>query len=152
MLGGGARSTLRDYASFLAMIFNDGMFEDTRVLSAKAIREMQADQVRGAFVKPLEFPERVRGAKHHAIYGLGEWREELDVKGNATLLSSPSWAGAYPWIDKRTGVYGVMLAHVEGPSAGRDQFSSFYSSAVLAQLVRQAAGAAALVGASRGRE
>ena len=37
-------------------------------------------------------------------------------------------ADAYPWIDKTTGVYGVMLAHVEGPAVGRDKFSGFYSS------------------------
>jgi hypothetical protein len=106
--------------------------------------------VRGAFVKRPEFVERVRGATHNGIYGLGlalwsksggaarpratrptpqgEWREELDKRGRAVLISSPSWAGAYPWIDKTTGVYGVMLAHVEGPAVGRDKFSGFYSS------------------------
>src|ERR1039458_4822873 len=51
MLGGGARSNLRDYANFLAMIFNNGMFNGKKVLSANAVREMQADQVRGALVK-----------------------------------------------------------------------------------------------------
>lgn len=136
MLGGGARSTLHDYANFLAMIFNDGVFGGKQVLSKSAIQEMQADQVRGALVKPGEFAERVRGAKFNGIYGLGEWREQLDSAGNAVLISSPSWAGAYPWIDKTTGVYGVILAHVEGPNVGRDQFSGFYSSPVLAQTVR----------------
>jgi CubicO group peptidase (beta-lactamase class C family) len=138
MLGGGARSTLHDYANFLAMIFNDGVFAGKRVLSEKAIREMQADQVLGAFVKPEEFVERVRGAKHTGIYGLGEWREELDAHGNAVLISSPSWAGAYPWIDKITGVYGVILAHVDGAKAGPEKFSGFYSSPALATLVRTA--------------
>ena len=140
MLGGGARSTLHDYASFLSMIFNGGKFNGKQVLSEKAIREMQADQVRGAFVNTNEFVERVRGAKHNGIYGLGEWREELDGQGNAVLISSPSWAGAYPWIDKTTGVYGVILAHVEGPAVGRDKFSGFYSSPVLAAMVRDVLG------------
>jgi CubicO group peptidase (beta-lactamase class C family) len=137
MLGGGARSTLHDYANFLSMIFNDGMFNGQRVLSGEAIHEMQADQVRGAMVKTNEFVERVRGAKHNGIYGLGEWREELDATGNAVLISSPSWAGAYPWIDKATGVYGVVIAHVGGPGVARDKFSGFYSSPEIAALVRQ---------------
>jgi CubicO group peptidase (beta-lactamase class C family) len=137
MLGGGARSTLRDYANFLSMIFNDGRFDGKRVLSAKAVREMQSDQLRGALVKQPEFPARVRGTKHDAIYGLGEWREQLDATGNAVLISSPSWAGAYPWIDKTAGVYGVMIAHVDGAKAGPDKFSGFYSSPELAALVRQ---------------
>jgi CubicO group peptidase (beta-lactamase class C family) len=137
MLGGGARSTLRDYANYLAMIFNDGKFDGKRVLSEKAVREMQADQIRGALVKQPEFPQRVRGTKHDAVYGLGEWREELDANGSAVLISSPSWAGAYPWIDKTTGVYGVIIAHVDGAKAGPDKFSGFYSSPELAMLVRQ---------------
>ncbi len=104
MLGGGARSTMRDYANFLAMIAGNGVFMGKRVLSEKAVAEMQADQVRGAMVGRGEFVERVRGSTHNGIYGLGEWREELDEHGKAVLLSSPSWAGAYPWIDKTTGV------------------------------------------------
>ena len=136
MLGGGAESNLHDYANFLSMIFNNGVFNGQRVLSTKAIRAMQADQLRGAFVMQPEFPGRVRNAKHSAVYGLGEWREELDANGDATLISSPSWAGAYPWIDKTSGVYGVLIAHVGGPGVARDHFSGFYSGPVLAQMVR----------------
>jgi CubicO group peptidase (beta-lactamase class C family) len=138
MLGGGARSTLRDYANFLSMIAGDGTFAGKRVLSKRAIREMQSDQVRGALVKPNEFVERVRGAKHNGIYGLGEWREELDAKGRAVLISSPSWAGAYPWIDKTTGVYGFFLAHIDATQVHPDKFSGFYTSPVLATMVREA--------------
>ena len=137
MLGGGARANLRDYASFLSMISNDGIFEGKRILSKRAIREMQADQVRGAKVVPgVEYVEKARGEKHNGIYGLGEWRERLDAKGQAVLISSPSWAGAYPWIDKTRHIYGFFLTHLdtEGP-AGKDHFSSFYASPVLPMLV-----------------
>jgi CubicO group peptidase (beta-lactamase class C family) len=138
MLGGGARSNLRDYANFLRMIADDGDFDGRRILSKKSIEEMQSDQVRRAIVKPGEYVERVRGAKHSGIYGLGEWREELDANGRAVLISSPSWAGAYPWIDKTSGVYGFFIAHVDGKGVGRDKFSGFYSSPVLATMVRAA--------------
>jgi CubicO group peptidase (beta-lactamase class C family) len=141
MLGGGARCSARDYANFLMMISGDGVFEGDRILSISAIREMQADQVRGARVEPgKEFVERARGATHNGIYGLGEWREELDARGDAVLISSPSWAGAYPWIDKATGAWGIFLAHVEtspGGPASRDKFNAFYASPVLPMLVRE---------------
>ncbi|HEY8962712.1 MAG TPA: serine hydrolase domain-containing protein [Luteolibacter sp.] len=139
MLGGGAVSTLRDYSKFLTMIAERGSFEGKRVLSEGAVSEMEADQLRGAFVKQGEFIERIRGAKHPAIYGLGLWREELDTEGKATLVSSPSWAGAYPWVDRRAGVRGVFITHVDVDSASvrNDRFSGFYSSPVIAMMVRE---------------
>lgn len=79
--------------------------------------------------------ENARHNLHHGIYGLGEWREELDENGNAVLISSPSWAGAYPWIDKKHNVYGCLLARVAN---ARHVFSSFYASPVLPYMVRDA--------------
>ncbi len=137
MLGGGAHSTLHDYANFLSMIAAGGLFEGRRVLSAKAIAEMQAGQVRGAVVPRDNFVERVRGGTHNGIYGLGEWRERVDDRGNALLISSPSWAGAYPWIDKAADIYGVILAHVNVDQAQRAHFSGFFTSPVLAMMARE---------------
>jgi hypothetical protein len=70
------------------------------------------------------------------IYGLGEWREEVNAAGAATLISSPSWAGAYPWIDKKNNVYGFLLARVNVEKANAGKFSSFYASTILPLLVR----------------
>jgi CubicO group peptidase (beta-lactamase class C family) len=136
MIGGGARSTLHDYAHFLEMILNDGDYKGKRVLSMNAIREMQADQVKGASVSPGEYVENARAVKHTSIYGLGEWRELLNDKDEAVLISSPSWAGAYPWIDKENNAYGFFLAHVNVETANKDGFSSFYASPVLPVMVR----------------
>lgn len=137
MVGGGARSNLHDYSHFLDMIAHDGVYQGKRVLSKHSIQEMQADQVLKAQVKPGEFVEKARGQRHSGIYGLGQWRELLDAKGNAVLISSPSWAGAYPWIDKETGVYGFFITHVNVEIANRARFSSFYGSPPLAMLVRE---------------
>ena len=154
MLGGGARSTLHDYANFLNMIFNNGKFfgkyssDDSKssdeyshngmqVLSESAIKEMQADQIGEAMVAEHEFVERVRAEIHNGIYGLGEWREELDSAGNTVLISSPGWVGAYPWIDKTTNSYGFFITHVNVEKANQDGFSSFYSSPVLPIMVRE---------------
>lgn len=133
MLGGGARTSLQDYANFLDMISNDGLYKGRQILSVGAIKETQADQTGKATVGKNEFVEMVRADQRKDIYGLGEWREELDEDGRAALISSPSWAGAYPWIDKKNHVYGFFLARVAEMKNG---FSPFYASPVLPYLVR----------------
>ncbi|HTE10153.1 MAG TPA: serine hydrolase domain-containing protein [Chitinophagaceae bacterium] len=133
MLGGGARSTLQDYGNFLSMIFNNGAFKGKRILSVKAIKAMQANHIGGAKVNKGEFVENVSRSFKKDIYGLGEWREETGNNGQAILISSPSWAGAYPWIDKKNHIYGFFLTHVI-PS--RKRFNSFLSSPVLAMMTR----------------
>jgi len=139
MLAGGARSNARDYARFLAMIAATGRFEGKQVLTPFAIEELQRDQLGAARLEPGEFVERVRSAKHHGVYGLGQWRERLDSQGRAIQLSSPSWAGSYPWIDRERSVFGVLIAHVDlGGPAWDDGFNPFYSSAALADLVARA--------------
>lgn len=135
MLGGGARSTLQDYSHFLTMIFNKGVFKGKRILAENTIAFMQSDQIKNAKVQAVEFVDRARGRKGTDIYGLGEWREEVNTQGEAILLSSPSWAGAYPWIDKTNGVYGFFLTHVTGFKKG---FSPFFTSHELALDVRKA--------------
>ncbi len=135
MLGGGAKTTLQDYANFLSMIINEGMFNGKRVLSASVIKVMQTDHVDNAKVYAGEFVENVRGSLRKDIYGLGEWREEINAKGEAILISSPSWAGAYPWIDKKNKLYGFFLTHI---SRSRNGFNSFLSSPVLPVYVREA--------------
>jgi serine-type D-Ala-D-Ala carboxypeptidase len=138
MLAGAAVSTLHDYSRFLTLIDGNGVFEGRRIISEKSMKEMIADQVGTARVKREEFVERVRGNTHKGIYGLGMWREELDDKGDATLMSSPSWAGTYPWIDRKTGIRGLIIAHVDTASENvkRDKFSGFWTSPVLANMVR----------------
>lgn len=141
LLGGGARGSLRDYARFLTMISQDGRFDGRCVLSETAIRELMADQVHTAAVPPDNFVVTARGAKHTGIYGFGLWREEIDAGGAATLVSSPSWAGTYPWLDKKYRLFGFFLAHVDrspGSAASRDKFSGMIASARLPHLVRSA--------------
>jgi CubicO group peptidase (beta-lactamase class C family) len=133
MLGGGARTGLQDYANFLNMINHDGVFRGRRILSIKSIHEMQANQVGDAKVAAGEFVEKARGTARKDIYGLGEWREEVDRKGNPVLISSPGWAGAYPWIDKKHHVYGFFFARITEMKNG---FNSFLASPVLPMMVR----------------
>lgn len=136
MLGGGLCTTLHDYMCFLKMISCNGDFNGKRILSESAIKEMQSDQVKNAIVHPGEYVERALNLHHHGIYGLGEWREKVDEKtGDAYQISSPGWAGAYPWINKIEGIYGFFITHVKGGSQKEDGFSSFYSSPIISETV-----------------
>ena len=136
MLGGGLCTTLHDYMRFLDMIYHNGVFEEKQILKPETIHEMQADQVGNAEVHPGEYVERALKKHHTGIYGLGEWRELIDkATGEAYQISSPGWAGAYPWINKQGRVYGFFIAHVQGSSQKEDGFSSFYGSPVISQTV-----------------
>lgn len=137
MLGGGAVSSLEDYAHFLTMIYNGGKFEHKKILSQKAIDELESNQIGVAKVNKGEYVERARNSNRTDIYGLGEWREEVDNNGKATLISSPSWAGAYPWIDYKNHVYGFFLARVNVEKANRDGFSAFFASPILPVITRE---------------
>lgn len=140
MLGGGLCTTLNDYIRFLDMIYHEGTFQGEVVLTAETVREMQADQVGGAKVEPGEYVERALGQNHTGIYGLGEWRELVDENGDAYQISSPGWAGAYPWLNKKDRVYGFFIAHVKGAPDKADGFSSFYGSPVISRTVSECVG------------
>lgn len=138
MLGGGLFSSARDMMVFLDMIRAGGVAAGRRILSAAAIHEMQADQIRTAAVAPLEFVDQVRAETRSDIYGLGEWREEVDGDGTPTLVSSPGWAGTYPWIDRRSDVHGIVLAKLDVARGQQVGFNAFLSSPVMPWYVRDA--------------
>jgi CubicO group peptidase (beta-lactamase class C family)/pimeloyl-ACP methyl ester carboxylesterase len=137
-LGGGLFTSARDMMRFLDMIRVGGTVGARRILSPAAIHEMQADQVRAARIAPLEFVDQARADRRSDVYGLGEWREEIDQEGVPTLISSPGWAGTYPWIDRRSDVHGVVLAKLDVPRGNAAGFNAFLSSPVMPWLVRDA--------------
>ena len=137
MLGGGFKTCLRDYMCFLNMIAHNGQWEGKRIISEESVQTIESDQIKNAYVKQPEYVLRSRKNTHRAIYGLGVWREETDENGKATLISSPGWAGAYPWIDRTNNIYGFVLAKVNDKGL-KEGFSSFYGSAVLPLIVRDA--------------
>ncbi len=141
MLGGGLCTTMNDYLHFLSMIYHDGMYNGKQIISAETVKEMQADQVKGAIIPSKNSDNYVAkglGQSHNGVYGLGEWRELIDKKtGEAYQISSPGWAGAYPWINKHDKVYGFFISHVAGSSAKEDGFSSFFGSPVISRTVSE---------------
>jgi CubicO group peptidase (beta-lactamase class C family) len=91
---GGAISTAFDYMNFLSMILNKGMFNGKRILSEKAIADMQTARTTPAMIKYA--PEVAKGYN----YGFGEWILETDENGNATVVASPGLFGTWPMVDK----------------------------------------------------
>ncbi len=137
MLGGGLRTVLQDYLHFLKMIYHDGNYNGQQMISAASISQMQVDQVGNAKVFPGEYTEKAFGAFHTGIYGLGEWREKVDPNNVAYQISSPGWAGAYPWINKKDSVYGFFLTHVKGDAARKDGFSPFYDAPIISNITSE---------------
>ena len=100
---------------------------------------MQANQLGNASTGSEAYVRTAYGNDRADIYGLGEWRAEVDGKGTPTLITSPGWAGAYPWIDRTHDLYGFFLAHIQPDGRARDdRFNAFYASPVLHKMVRQA--------------
>ena len=90
---GGAYSTANDYTNFLAMILDKGVHRGKRVLSEKAVAEMERSRITLAMVKYA--PDPADGY----TYALGEWVEETDQNGSSTAVASPGLFGTWPLVD-----------------------------------------------------
>lgn len=117
MLAGGARSSMRDYGHFLEMIAGKGVYHGRRVLSERAVREMQKDQT-GALPLLRASNDRMGRASH---YGLGEWLDIQAPDGRAIQVSSPGAFGFRPWLNLDRNLYGVFMMQraPSGPGANK---------------------------------
>ena len=103
LVAGGARSRLREYAAFLQMILNDGLFEGRRILSAEAVREMQRSLSAGLPVASSPLSSTA------VNYGIGEWIDLQDAQGAPIQISSAGAFGFTPWIDRKRNLVGVFM-------------------------------------------
>jgi len=100
---GGALSTATDYLNFLVMILNKGMINNKRVLSEKAIEEMETDQMKGL---PIRYTPKIAEGYD---YGLGEWIQEKDDAGKSTVVSSPGLFGTWPYVDRKNNYAAIIF-------------------------------------------
>ncbi|MDP4218408.1 MAG: serine hydrolase, partial [Bacteroidota bacterium] len=91
---GGARSTADDYLNFLVMLLNKGQFGDKRVLSEKAVEELEKVQFADLPVKyvPKSIPRESR-------YALGAWVLDANA-GQTGSMACPDLLGVTPYFDK----------------------------------------------------
>jgi len=109
LLQGGVVTTAIDYMRFLTMLAQDGRAGGRRILSAQAVDAMETVQTLG---KSMAYVPR--GAKggmrsRNVQYALGNWCETWDAAHRCMLVSSPGAFGTFPWIDRRSGLYGIFF-------------------------------------------
>jgi len=101
---GGAQSTANDYINFLTMLLNKGTFEGKRILSEKAVEELETSQFPDLPVKYL--PKELTGAH----FGLGEFITGANSSGGSAILACPSLLGTAAFIDKCRGYAAILIA------------------------------------------
>lgn len=120
LVAGSAQSSARDYARFLQMLVNKGVWNGRRVLSESAINEMLSNQAGCVPVMkqyqqvldPADISMNLTSEK--ADYGVGVWRISIEpslmLLAQSTLceLSSQGRLGFSPWIDVQRGIIGVL--------------------------------------------
>lgn len=105
-IGGGARSSLRDYGRVLQMLVADGVGNGRRVLHPAALTLLFADQV-GSL--PIAYAPPSAPPPGQLRYALGNWIESVpDAAGLATHSSLGAF-GFFPWLDRTRGLYGVFM-------------------------------------------
>jgi CubicO group peptidase (beta-lactamase class C family) len=109
-LQGGVYTTAADYGRFLGMVAGRGVLDGRRVLSKTAVAELETVQTAG---KPMAY--RPPGMSDIDAYDLGNWCEVTGADGACVLASSPGAFGVYPWIDRRTGLYGLFFLRYQLP-------------------------------------
>lgn len=115
---GGLVTSANDYMNFLVMLLDKGMFEGKRVLSEKAIAEMQKIQTGQAVIKYV--PKLAEGYD----YGLGEWLMEKDGSGKATAIGCPSLLGDLPYIDYCRNYACIILVKASPAEQKKDLYLS----------------------------
>jgi len=100
---GGAFSTAADYMNFLSMILAKGVFMGKRILSEAAITQMQTIQTTNI---PIKYSPKIAEGFE---YGLGEWIQQKDAKGNSMVVSCPSLFGSWPYIDNCRGYACIVI-------------------------------------------
>lgn len=116
-IGGGARSTLDDYGRVVDRVLAGGRHGATPYLRDVTLAEMALDRAVGLPVYAT--PD---GAVGYG-YGIGQWVEDKDARGNTLRVSSPGAFGFTPWVDWRNGSNGVLLVRGNG-SAMRDDLTA----------------------------
>ncbi|ATB36138.1 hypothetical protein CYFUS_001552 [Cystobacter fuscus] len=107
VLQGGAVSTAEDYMHFLSMLAQGGAYQGKRILSRASVDAMLSDQTPSARMTPT-------GASvlEDAHYSLGSWCETWNAQGKCDRNSSIGAFGVYPWVERKTGGYGIVFLYL----------------------------------------
>lgn len=101
----GVRTTVDDYARFLALLLADGVAPDgRRLLSSESVGELARNQV-GAYDTSRDFAVGITDIPR---YSLGAWPDLVDDQGATVVVSGNGATGFYPWVDFEHRTFGVV--------------------------------------------
>jgi CubicO group peptidase (beta-lactamase class C family) len=100
-LAGGLYASGQDYFNFLTALSPGEM--GRRLLTEESIGQMESDQT-----STLVHEFRAPGVMGDWSYGLGLWCES-PLEGRCTHINSAGAFGTFPWIDRESGTYGVLV-------------------------------------------
>jgi CubicO group peptidase (beta-lactamase class C family) len=108
---GGVRTNMDDYGRLLTMILNHGVADGHQILKEKTLIEMRTDQSGGVPIKqsPNSIFASLDPEMPKTRYGIGEWLDLMDSKGQGIEVSSTGAFGYTPWIDLKYNMAGVLL-------------------------------------------
>lgn len=106
----GLKTTMKEYGRFLTMVFNRGTFRGKQILPSELVAEQEKDQWKpGITVESSPYT----WVNRNFHYGLGVWRECPDPENtrkcdDRLIVSCSGMLGWYPWIDRSSGMYGLL--------------------------------------------
>lgn len=108
--GAGLSSTIYDYAVFLQMLLNDGIYNGKRILSRNAVRMMTINQIGDVAFRPED------------KFGLGF--QIITEKGSGRTPAQAgtySWGGAFAtsyWVDPKEKIVMLFYRQLQGTTKG----------------------------------
>ncbi len=119
LVAGGLRATMNEYARLLALDFNRGLHQGTRLIDDALFTAQAAEP----------YPDATIGFSPVAdtglnfFYGLTAWLECPPPAANCPVLSSPGAFGFTPWFDRDVGYYAIIAMEVTESDSGVVSFS-----------------------------
>lgn len=106
---GGMVSTAEDYARFLQMFLNGGVYEGKRLLSKASVAEMTRPQTSSIYP-----PEKIKTVSRFYGYGWAVHRDGWFGHGGSE--------GTYAWVDPKRNVIGLVFTQSPGGKNPREDF------------------------------
>ncbi len=113
---GGLSSTIQDYAHFLQMILNGGVYGKTRILKAETIALMSKNQIGDISLA------------NSNKFGLGFEIESRAVPPRLASIGKIHWGGAFNtlfWIDPKRKSIAILMTQVYPAIHQRDLYNGF---------------------------
>jgi D-alanyl-D-alanine-carboxypeptidase/D-alanyl-D-alanine-endopeptidase len=114
LVAGGIRATMDEYAKFLALDFNRGVYQGNRLISDVLFAAQSTEPYPNAAIGNSPFLNA--GINFH--YGLTAWLECPPPATNCAVLSSPGAFGFTPWFDRDGGYYAILGMEVTESQSG----------------------------------